>query len=108
MRAAQVRERLARQRPDSVGLSLITWGELLYGAARGRYPAVAREKLDAIVELISVLPLPKEVAEHCGDIRLRWRPPARRSATKRRVCSATVFRYRNHKPCLCMGRARVL
>lgn len=68
-RPRQVRERLARQRPDSVGLSLITWGELLYGAARSRYSAPAREKLDAIVELIPVLPLPKETAGHYGDIR---------------------------------------
>jgi tRNA(fMet)-specific endonuclease VapC len=68
-RPPQVRERLARQPPDSVGLSPITWGELLYGAARSRYAAVAREKLNAIVELIPVLPLPKEAAEHYGDIR---------------------------------------
>lgn len=68
-RPPRVRERLARQRPDSVGLSLITWGELLYGAARSQHAAVARAKLDAIVEMIQVLPLPLESAEHYGDIR---------------------------------------
>lgn len=68
-RPLQVRERLARQRPDSVGLSLITWAELLYGAARSQHTALAREKLDAIVAMIPVLPLPEEAAEHYGDIR---------------------------------------
>lgn len=68
-RPPQVRERLARQPPDSVGLSLITWGELLYGAARSQHSTTARETLTAIVEMIPVLPLPMEAAEHYGDIR---------------------------------------
>ncbi|WP_040664278.1 type II toxin-antitoxin system VapC family toxin [Nitrococcus mobilis] len=68
-RPLQVRERLARQRPGSVGLSLITWGELLCGAARSQHTALAREKLDAIVAMIPLLPLPLEAAQHYGDIR---------------------------------------
>lgn len=68
-RPLQVRERLSRQRPGSVGLSLITWGELLYGAARSRHKGLAHEQLNAIVEMIPVLPLPLEAAVHYGAIR---------------------------------------
>lgn len=68
-RPLQVRERLARQQPGSVGLSLITWGELLYGAARSQQQRQARRNLDTITAMIPVLALPEAAAEHYGDIR---------------------------------------
>ena len=68
-RPPSVRSRLARQAPGSVGLSLITWGELLYGASRSQQAAATRKNLAAFAELIPVLLLPEETAEHYGDIR---------------------------------------
>jgi tRNA(fMet)-specific endonuclease VapC len=70
-RPAKVRARLARQRPGTVGLSFITWGELLYGAARSQHSEQARNTLNRIAEIIPVLPLHPETAEHYADIRAR-------------------------------------
>ncbi|MGN8160496.1 type II toxin-antitoxin system tRNA(fMet)-specific endonuclease VapC [Salinisphaera sp. SWV1] len=68
-RPARVRAHLEKQKPGSVGLSLITWGELLYGAARSQHPRKTRRNLDVLIAMIPVLVLPEEAGEHYGDIR---------------------------------------
>lgn len=68
-RPPKVKERFARMPPNSLAMSVITWGELLYGACRSVSPAAARAKLDHIAGQISVLPLPLEAAGHYGNIR---------------------------------------
>lgn len=69
MKPVTVRERFARETPGNVGMSVITWGELLYGAAHSRTPAQARTKLKRVTTQIPVLPMPVDAAEHYGDIR---------------------------------------
>lgn len=64
-----VRVRFARQQTGSVAMSVITWGELLYGVHHSEDPVAARAKLERIAAQIPVLPLPVDVAEHYGDIR---------------------------------------
>ena len=68
-RPVQVRAHLERQKPGSVGLSIITWGELLYGAARSQQPRKTRRNLDVLIAMIPILALPEGSAEHYGDIR---------------------------------------
>lgn len=68
-RPERVRVRLADQRVGSVAMSVITWGELLYGAHHSQHAAIARAKLARLAHLIPILPLPEDVAEHYGEIR---------------------------------------
>jgi tRNA(fMet)-specific endonuclease VapC len=62
-RPQHVRARMARIPPDSLALSVITWGELLLGVQRSTDPKAARRKLAELYEAIAVLPLPREAAE---------------------------------------------
>lgn len=68
-RPPAVRARFARQAAGSVVMSVITWGELLFGAKHSAARDAALEKLQRIAAQIPVLPLPLDAAEHYGDIR---------------------------------------
>ena len=50
-------------------MSIITYGELLFGAEKSRHPQPAKERLQRFVELIPVLPLPDESPHHYARIR---------------------------------------
>jgi len=52
-----------------IGISVITFGELLYGAKKSHFPVQAHEKLIELTTLIPVLHLTSDIAEHYGDIR---------------------------------------
>jgi len=56
------------QHGDAV-LSVITYGELLYGAERSQQRSRALESLARLVSLLSVVPLPEEAAAAYGEIR---------------------------------------
>jgi len=72
---------IAKQKPMSVlkrfekmevgeaAMSLITYGELLYGAEKSHYPKKTRELLEELSTLISPLPLTMEVSQHYARIR---------------------------------------
>ena len=66
-----VRKRLAKHSLSDLGMSVITLGELRFGAEKSQ----ARTKaLDVIAQLSATIPvfvLPEEAAEHYGDIRAR-------------------------------------
>ncbi|MCC7049342.1 MAG: type II toxin-antitoxin system VapC family toxin [Alphaproteobacteria bacterium] len=57
-----VMERFRRLAPGEAVLSVITFGELLYGAEKSAERASATEKLRQLVELIPVMPLPEDAA----------------------------------------------
>ena len=50
-------------------LSTITYGELLYGAAKSQQREQALKALQELTSLLPVLALPAEAAEHYGQIR---------------------------------------
>jgi tRNA(fMet)-specific endonuclease VapC len=52
-------------------MSAITYGELLYGAEKSRYPAKTIAILEELIGLIPVLPIPTEAGKHYGEIRSR-------------------------------------
>lgn len=52
-----------------IAMSLITYGELLYGAEKSRFSAKALENIQFLSEWIEVLPLTIETAFHYGEIR---------------------------------------
>ncbi len=65
----KVRNRMARQPPGSVVISVITWGELMLGAMKSKQPALARQKLNELADVLPVLPLSPEAGELYGTIR---------------------------------------
>ena len=64
-----VAERFAHAAPGSLGISLITWGELCFGADKSHDPARAKERLARFVADVPVQVMGSEVGEHYGDIR---------------------------------------
>ena len=68
-RPPEVLQRFTQLGPDDVGMSLITYGELRYGANKSQHRKVALSKLDQLKRHISVQPLLPEVADYYGDVR---------------------------------------
>jgi tRNA(fMet)-specific endonuclease VapC len=68
-RPEQVLHRFRKLRPGEAALSVITYGELLYGAAKSAQRATALERLRELVQLLPALPLPETAAETYGTIR---------------------------------------
>jgi tRNA(fMet)-specific endonuclease VapC len=64
-----VARRFARLTAGSVGMSLITYGELRYGAEKSQRSAEARAIIDRLVELIPVLEPDAEVGATYGRLR---------------------------------------
>jgi tRNA(fMet)-specific endonuclease VapC len=68
-RPEPVLRRFRKLRPGEAALSVITYGELLYGAAKSSQRAAALERLHELVHLLPALPLPESAAEAYGSIR---------------------------------------
>ena len=64
-----VLRRFSSLRPGEAALSVITYGELLYGAFKSQQRTAAQERLREIVRLLPVLTLPESAAEVYGGIR---------------------------------------
>lgn len=62
-------KKFEKLKAGEIGMSIITFGELLYGANKSHFPKKSHEKLMEVATLIPVLPLNEEVANHYGDIR---------------------------------------
>jgi tRNA(fMet)-specific endonuclease VapC len=50
-------------------ISVVTWGELIYGAEKSRHPAKSFAGLDELAVLVPVLALPEEAGRIYGVIR---------------------------------------
>lgn len=68
-RPEAVLRRFARLRPGEAGISVIAYGELLYGAAKSAQRQLALERLHELVQVLPALPLPQNAAETYGTIR---------------------------------------
>jgi tRNA(fMet)-specific endonuclease VapC len=68
-RPEAVLRRFRRLRLGEAALSVITYGELLYGAARSTQRAMALERLRELLHWLPALPLPETAAEAYGTIR---------------------------------------
>ncbi len=68
-RPEEVLRRFRRLRPGEAVLSVITYGELLYGAAKSEQRMAALERLRELVNLLPALSLPETAAEAYGRIR---------------------------------------
>jgi len=65
----QVLRRFRTVRPGEAALSVITYGELLYGAEKNALRERSLERLRRMSELVPTLPLPEKAAEMYGFIR---------------------------------------
>jgi tRNA(fMet)-specific endonuclease VapC len=52
-----------------VGMSIITYGELLFGAQKSHHPKKAQLLLQELVSLIPPLPMAVQAAKYYGDVR---------------------------------------
>lgn len=68
-RPPQVRERFEELAPGEAVISVITWGELRYGAERSAYRESVVQSLDEFAALVPVQPLPKAAGQGYGVIR---------------------------------------
>ena len=68
-RPEEVLRRFHKLRPGEAALSVITYGELLYGAAKSSQRAEALERLRELVLFLPALALPASAAETYGTIR---------------------------------------
>lgn len=68
-RPPEVAGRFERLHPGEVGMSMITYGELLLGAEKSQHPKQAADRLQRFVVLVPVLSLPDESPRHYARIR---------------------------------------
>lgn len=68
-RPPSVLARFARLKPGEAVLSVITYGELLYGAEKSRERTLALARLQELISLLPVLELPLEASARYGQFR---------------------------------------
>jgi tRNA(fMet)-specific endonuclease VapC len=68
-RPEQVLRHFRRLRPGEAALSVITFGELLYGAHKSAHRSDALKRLREVARLLPPLPLPESAGESYGIIR---------------------------------------
>jgi tRNA(fMet)-specific endonuclease VapC len=68
-RPEPVLRRFRRLRPGEAALSVITYGELIYGAAKSLQREASLERLRELLHWLPALPLPESAAEAYGTTR---------------------------------------
>ena len=68
-RPEEVSRRFSELHPGEAAISVITYGDLLYGAAKSVRRADALARLSALVDLLPILPLDKGAGDAYGEIR---------------------------------------
>jgi tRNA(fMet)-specific endonuclease VapC len=66
---ATVARRFTRAAPGSLGISIITWGELCFGAAKSNDAAGAHSLLEQFSRVVQVVPLTPAAGLHYGEVR---------------------------------------
>jgi tRNA(fMet)-specific endonuclease VapC len=68
-RPPHVLARFQRLQPGEAVISVITYGELIYGSEKSHFPEQAKRHLDELAGLLPVLPLPMDAGQSYGAIR---------------------------------------
>lgn len=68
-RSEAIMRRFAQLRPGEAAISVIAYGELLYGAMKSSAPSSAVERLHNLIQELWPLPLPESAGETYGRIR---------------------------------------
>jgi tRNA(fMet)-specific endonuclease VapC len=74
---AKILSRFERLKPGDAAISVITYGELAYGAAKSATPEKAVSALQRLIEALPMLPLPSEAGVSYGYIRAALAPKGR-------------------------------
>ena len=70
-RPPKVLKRFRKLKTGEAVLSVITYGELLYGAQKSQQRPRALQQLEEIVQLLPVMAMPEEAAQAYGEFRAR-------------------------------------
>lgn len=70
-RSAQLVARFERLKPNEAAISVVVYGELLYGVEKSVSAARARKLLEEMVSLTPVLPMTQDAAHQYGVLRAR-------------------------------------
>jgi tRNA(fMet)-specific endonuclease VapC len=73
----EVLHRFEKMTIGQVVMSTITYGELLYGAHKSQHPKKTMVLLEGLVELIPVVPIPKEAGRYYGQVRSALEKPGK-------------------------------
>lgn len=65
----QVRARFTKHKAEELGMSVVTFGELRYGAEKSQHRKKSLAALKRLEEAIRVIPLSDAVGQHYGQIR---------------------------------------
>jgi Predicted nucleic acid-binding protein, contains PIN domain len=65
----EVMAHFKRLKPGDAVISVITWGELMYGAYKSRFQKEVLLLLEEFVSYLPVLPMPEEAGSYYGSIR---------------------------------------
>ena len=65
-----VHSRFARLRPGDVGMSVVTYLELVYGAHKSQHPQDNLARIEELERLIPAQPLAPDAAAHYGTLRV--------------------------------------
>lgn len=65
----KVLEKFEQLKVGSVGMSIITYGELIYGVKKSKFPKKTKTLVEALSSLIPPIPLPIDAANYYGEIR---------------------------------------
>jgi tRNA(fMet)-specific endonuclease VapC len=68
-RSQALQDRFEGLTAGEAAISIITYGELHFGAEKSAEPELARQKLRNLVTALPVLPLPVEAGAHYGAVR---------------------------------------
>ena len=61
--------RFEKLQPGEAAISVITYGELRYGAEKSAHRSAALERLRQLIQIIPALPMPEDAAEVYGKVR---------------------------------------
>jgi len=65
----EVLARFKKLKPGDAAISIITWGELRYGAEKSKQQKIALDVLEEFKTIIPVLPMPESAGNSYGTIR---------------------------------------
>jgi tRNA(fMet)-specific endonuclease VapC len=68
---------MRKLRPGEAALSVITYGELIYGAAKSAQRVAALERLRELVQLLPALSLPESAPKRTDRFGRNWKRKAR-------------------------------
>lgn len=68
-RSLEVMRQFDRIKPGEAGISVITYGEMIYGAEKSAHRSEALRRLQELLTLLPALPMPEATAQVYGKLR---------------------------------------